>query len=291
MTQKYINKYTILQDVTMEHANRTLYRIKALRDFDTVKAGDLGGWVESEDNLSQEGNCWIYGEAKVYNKAVVSDNAQIHGYSEISGCAQVYQNAHIWQKGKVTQQARIYGNAEIQANAKIMNHTRVYQNAFVGGDALLYENAKVYGNAQVYGAVTICESAEIYGSARIFDNADVRGRAKVYRKAKVCEYATVQGNAKVRGRARVNGYATISGDAIIESSDDYIVLRNNWSSGRYFTYTRSNQMYKVGCFYGTGDALIEKAYKDSQLSGDCYEASVLYVKMLEQAFAHKKQKQ
>lgn len=89
----------------------------------------------------------------------------------------------------------------------------------------------------------------------------------------------------------MNGYATISGDAIIESSDDYIVLRNNGSSGRYFTYTRSNQMYKVGCFYGTGDALIEKAYKDSQLSGDCYKASVQYIQLLEQAFASKKQKQ
>ena len=43
--------------------------------------------------------------------------------------------------------------------------------------------------------------------------------------------------------------------------------------------------------YGTGDELIEKAYKDSQLSGDCYKASVQYVQMLEQAFAHKKQKQ
>lgn len=87
------------------------------------------------------------------------------------------------------------------------------------------------------------------------------------------------------------GYALISGDAIIESTDDYIVLRNNWSSGRYFTYTRSNQMYKVGCFLGTGDELIEKAYKDSQLSGDCYKASVQYVQMLEQAFTHNKQKQ
>ena len=168
---------------------------------------------------------------------------------------------------------------------------RVYQNAFVGGDTLLYDTAKVYGNAQVYGNASICGSAKVYGSACVFDNAVIQGRAKVYRKAKVCEYATVQGDAKVRGRARVNGYAIISGDALIESSDDYIVLRNNWSSRRYFTYTRSNKMYKVGCFYGTGDALIEKAYKDSQLSGDCYEASVLYVKMLEQAFTYNKQEQ
>ena len=41
----------------------TLYRIKALRDLWNVKAGDLGGWVESELNLSHEGNCWIYNDA------------------------------------------------------------------------------------------------------------------------------------------------------------------------------------------------------------------------------------
>lgn len=88
-------KYTILQNVTIEHAYRTLYRIKALRDFGNVKAGDIGGWVESYNNLSQEGNCWIYDNAKVYDKATVSDNAQIHDFAEISGCAKVYQNASV----------------------------------------------------------------------------------------------------------------------------------------------------------------------------------------------------
>lgn len=91
MTQKY----TILTDVTTEYAHRTLYRIKALRDFGNVKAGDIGGWVESYNNLSQEGNCWIYDDAKVYDKATVSDNAGIHSYAEIFGFAKVYQNASV----------------------------------------------------------------------------------------------------------------------------------------------------------------------------------------------------
>lgn len=96
MSQKHINKYTILQDVTMEHANRTLYRIKALRDFGNVKAGDIGGWVESEDNLSQYEHCWIYDDAKVYGEARISNNAQIRSHAEISGCAKIYQNASVW---------------------------------------------------------------------------------------------------------------------------------------------------------------------------------------------------
>lgn len=54
---------------------RTLRRIKALRDIESyaVKAGDLGGWIESEKNLSHEGNAWVSGNAWVYGDARVLD--------------------------------------------------------------------------------------------------------------------------------------------------------------------------------------------------------------------------
>ena len=89
-----------------------------------------------------------------------------------------------------------------------------------------------------------------------------------------CGDAWVYGDAKVYGNAWVYGNAKVYGNA------DYIVLKNNWSSGRYFTYTLSNKMWKVGCFFGTGEELIKKAYADSELSGKCYEASVKYVEEL-----------
>lgn len=47
-----------------EYDESVIFRIQALKDFGDVKAGDLGGWVESEDNLSHEGDCWIYDDAK-----------------------------------------------------------------------------------------------------------------------------------------------------------------------------------------------------------------------------------
>ena len=47
----------------------TLYRIKSLIDFGDVKAGDLGGYVEKEENLSQSGNAWVYGDARVSGDA------------------------------------------------------------------------------------------------------------------------------------------------------------------------------------------------------------------------------
>ena len=146
-----MNKKYKLTNETICYYGKVLHRIKALRDFSTIKKGDIGGFVEGKNNLSQEGDCWIHDNAKVF------------------------------------------------------------------GDAAVFGNALVYGNAE------------------------------------------------------------ICGDAKVTSSSDYIVFKNWWSSGRYFTWTRSDNMWRVGCFYGTGEELIAKAYKDSELSGKEYERIVRYV--------------
>ena len=78
-----------------------LYRIKALSSFGCVSAGDLGGFLESEKNLSQNGNAWVSGDARVYGNAWVSGNA------EVSGDARVYGNARVYGD------ASVYGNAEV----------------------------------------------------------------------------------------------------------------------------------------------------------------------------------
>ena len=49
-----------LTDITIEYYGRTLHWIKALKKFGNVKKGDIGGFVESEDNLSQTGSCWAF---------------------------------------------------------------------------------------------------------------------------------------------------------------------------------------------------------------------------------------
>ena len=60
-----VKKFT-LTDETMCFNGKTLHRIKALKSFSSVKEGDLGGWVESEDNLSQNDNCWIADNAEEF---------------------------------------------------------------------------------------------------------------------------------------------------------------------------------------------------------------------------------
>ena len=191
-----------LTDECMQYEGHKLYRIQSLRSFSNVKEGELGGYIESEDNLSHDGMCWVYEEAKVFGNAKVYNNACVYFYAEVCG------------------------------------------------------DAKVFGNA------------DVRGNAKVFGNAEVRGEAKVF------------GNAKVYNNACVYFYAEVCGDAKVYKNGDYIVFKNWWSSGRYFTWTRSNNKWRVGCFWGTGAELINKAYEDSELSGREYERVVKYVESI-----------
>ncbi|WP_019223577.1 hypothetical protein [Bartonella rattaustraliani] len=74
-----------LTDETKVVNRVTLHRIKALRDFYNVKAGDLGGFIQKEENLSHEGNAWVGDKACVYQDAKVCGDALIFGTAWFSG--------------------------------------------------------------------------------------------------------------------------------------------------------------------------------------------------------------
>lgn len=79
-----MKKYEMTSNVK-ELLGHKLFQIKALKDFDDVKAGDLGGYIEKEENLSHDGNAWVYDDAKVYDDACVFDNARVYGDTIIYG--------------------------------------------------------------------------------------------------------------------------------------------------------------------------------------------------------------
>lgn len=255
-------KYKIRKDLSKVENGITIYRIEALKDFSDVNKGDLGGWIEKEDNLSQIGDCWVYDNACLFNDVAVKNNAQIHGNARIYDNAYIFDNARIFDNVLVENNARIFGNATIRHDVIIWGNPNIY------GNATLHKSVKVYGDADVYGYATITDKVKVFGNARVYGNA------------KICDECIIYGDAILREYAFVYDKAEIGGDAIIKSKFDYIVCRNNWSSGRFFTYTHSNKMWKVGCFYGTGKELIKKAYEDSELRGKNYELTVKYVETL-----------
>ena len=76
-----MKKYELTAEF-IEKWGKKLFRIKALISFGSVEAGELGGYVEKEDNLAQTGNAWVSGNARVYGDAEVSDNARVYGNAD-----------------------------------------------------------------------------------------------------------------------------------------------------------------------------------------------------------------
>ena len=73
-----MKKYELTGDCKV-FMGRKLFRIRALISFGDVDAGDVGGYVEKEENLSQDGDAWVYENAKVYGNAKVYENAKVCG--------------------------------------------------------------------------------------------------------------------------------------------------------------------------------------------------------------------
>lgn len=51
------------KQVNLEGKTTILHRIRATKNFGIIKTGDLGGWIEKEENLSHENNARVGGNA------------------------------------------------------------------------------------------------------------------------------------------------------------------------------------------------------------------------------------
>lgn len=124
------------------------YRIKALIDIPrhNVKAGDLGGLVNTEYNLLQEGDCWIEKECLVNEYSRVEGNALVSGRSNIKSDALISGNS-IVNSCIVTGDAVVNGNAVVTdcvvyGSSIIGDDTRVQNMAFV--DCILKGQTHIY---------------------------------------------------------------------------------------------------------------------------------------------------
>ena len=88
-------KYSLIETDTREWLGRTLVRIQAERAFGSVRKGELGGYIEAEENLEQYGDAWVFGDAWVYGDARVYANARVYGTAQVYGDAQVDGDAQV----------------------------------------------------------------------------------------------------------------------------------------------------------------------------------------------------
>lgn len=194
-----MEKYEILHnDVATTPLGQKVFRIRALRTIPyVVKAGELGGYIAKEDNLSQTGACWV-GE-----NAMAFDDARIYENAILAGRALAYGKAYLRGAVHVRESAIIRGNAILE------NYAEVYGTAIVEDDARIFQRAAIFDNAQVR------ETAEVSGTAKVHNFAKLSGACHV------TDFSRVFGNAKIRGGALIRGHSQVFGDTVI-SNQEYL---------------------------------------------------------------------
>ena len=107
-----VRKYEILKTDVIRHEGALLYRVRHL------KTGKLGGYVESEQNLSHEGTAWVHPHAKVMGEAIVYGSAQVFGNACLKGRVRVFGGAQIFGGARLEGEAWVSGNAQVFGGAQ-----------------------------------------------------------------------------------------------------------------------------------------------------------------------------
>lgn len=234
-----MQKYTFV-DKTKNFDNgfysATLRQIVALKDFGHVTAGTLGGFIECEANLSQDGLCWVAKDAIVYGGGTkISGDAWVGAGSEIGRGTKIQDTAHI--VNSTCMESIVGGNSKVCDSTSLIKTT--VMNAILYGCVLHGLGAKNIVGGQLYSITTngITSSFDISGDpllAHVSIDGDVKisGNPKIY-------YAELRGNItiggdtiirgpEIRGECQITGGAIYNDgtyeDAVIAGNDDFMVI-------------------------------------------------------------------
>ena len=200
--------FKLTEETKVNKAGVTLHRIVATRDSRHAKAGQLGGFIEKEENLGGEAwvdnNAEVWGEAFVYCCAYVGDNARVYGNSQI------------------------YDHAWVEADARVYDNARIHENAYIGGQA------EVHGKAEVEGIAAVKDEAEVTGHARVIGWAKIGRRAFIEH---LRDYCVFQGfgwwkDCPLTVFREKNGEVGVFFEYYSETLEDFTTLIGDAPSGR-----------------------------------------------------------
>ena len=127
-----VPKYRLDKSQTIVVSDTTLFRMVRVAD------GELGGFIGSEENVSQAGTCFAHKDSRVYGNARVLDDAQVYG--------EVFGDAII--SGKATIVGKAYDHTMVSGEAKIIGEA--FGNSVVRGNATVV--GRIYGAAMAAGS-------------------------------------------------------------------------------------------------------------------------------------------
>ena len=147
-------KYELTNE-SLEYKGHTLHRIKALCDSSEFTKGSLGGWIESENNLSHDGKCWVHDESMVF------DNARIR------------KSAQITDNSIICEDAVISGNAVVRENSRVSGDAYICENASIYGASIVSGRPIIGNNSRIINSIVSCEFLDYRGMSICVDDAKI----------------------------------------------------------------------------------------------------------------------
>ena len=132
---------------------------------ETVHPGDLGGFVQSEENLSQDGPCWVFQNAIAAEDAVVAGNAQIRDHAVVRGSALISGKAVVLNHSLVEDRAIVTAGV-VAGDSRVAGNARITKSPWTQA-APHVESSLVYGD--ISGNVRLTSGAQVL-PGQIFDN-------------------------------------------------------------------------------------------------------------------------
>jgi carbonic anhydrase/acetyltransferase-like protein (isoleucine patch superfamily) len=208
-------KYELVDPIDFNIGRREpikLYRVRALRElllphslFDgvrcrerqVVKVGELGGYIQSEDNLSHDDNCWVDEEAHVIGNARIYDDVYVHGNSLVNHHADIRDKCRIAGYSQVSVEAKLRGNVVTYGHSCIGDHALVEGNVSVGDGASIIGYATVRGDVRISDYSGVSDYARLDGSISLSDHSEVIGHSTVFGNVILQDHARVAFDAHV----------------------------------------------------------------------------------------------
>lgn len=270
--------------INSENLSKGSYRLQALRNFADVKEGDLGGYVDSEHNVSHYGNCWVYASGSVLQDSRIFGNTCVKDRARVTCGARVWDS--VLSDDSLVSFQSIVRNCTVSGTSRI-DTSEVRRSSLRGSSSVT--DSKVH-DCSLLGDAHLSSGAYVTHST-LYGNCDVSGEVRIM-------YSTLEGSIGVEGQAYLNkcrlygpcyiagtthmvsvnlyGGITISGDsrlgtagrafniaadevalrdAFIKTHRDFCMFAGFGSHGRTTAAYRTANGIQVscGCFLGTTD--------------------------------------
>lgn len=180
--------------------NRLVIKEHILKQIIRLSDGLIGGYIESEENLSHSGTCFVYDNAMLCGNVIVTDNASV------------------------------FGNAFLQGDVLLSGKSKVYENALLIGNIKIGKSTSIYGYAFIYSANKTEEYINIYGYIQIYNNAVIYDRVNIEGSVSIFGNSFVATNTTLKGRISIGDKVIVYGSYIednIELTDRKYIFGND----------------------------------------------------------------